>query len=78
MKLALFIEKIIKSHQNKKIIIVTHNGFYRALMTIVLNKEIEEMYKIEPLFNTGITEILFDENNNANILYTNSLKHLEK
>lgn len=74
----LFIEKIIKSHQNKKIIIVTHNGFYRALMTIIQNKEAEQIYKIEPLSNTGITEVIIDTNNTITLLYTNSIKHLEK
>lgn len=73
-----FIEKTLKYHQNKKIVVVTHNGFYRALISALQNQQISEMYKIEPLSNTGITEILFDENNNSNILNTNLTKHLEK
>ncbi|MFV2060013.1 MAG: histidine phosphatase family protein [Gammaproteobacteria bacterium] len=55
-------EKIIKTHKGERILIVTHAGVIRAIITHILKAELSSMYRIK-VFNAGITRIVHTKDN---------------
>lgn len=53
-----FYYNLKENFQNSKVLIVTHNGFYRALCVLLKNLEPTQIYSVEPLDNTAFTKIL--------------------
>lgn len=71
------LSKIHAQYFGKKVMLITHNGFYRALVSVLTKVDAKDLYTITPLSNTGVTEFILDHNLNATPLFINCTKHLD-
>jgi broad specificity phosphatase PhoE len=73
-----FINNITSKFENETVLLVAHNGINRALISILLEKNLEEMRELESLKNTSITIFEFNEEGKALLKLMNCIKHLEE
>lgn len=66
----------LKEHKNKTILLVTHGGFIRSLLSIFLNKPIQEMTDTE-LPNTCLSIVEVKSDHKFEVKLLGSVEHLE-
>ena len=71
-----FLDKIIHQHQNDNVLLIGHNGIDKALMAVITNQKVENMFEMENLKNTSINIYEIDEDENHKIHLFNCVKHL--
>ena len=74
-----FINFLLKKHANDKVLLVTHGGFKRFLIGVILGKKAEEVYReVEKIKNTGVTIFEIYEDKKHKIHVFNCDKHLRE
>jgi len=70
-------DEVYKKYQGKTAVFVSHGGTIRILLSLLLNKSIEELKKMDSLSNTSVSIFEIKEDNNHNLILFNCTKHLD-
>ncbi|MDP2750768.1 MAG: histidine phosphatase family protein [Nanoarchaeota archaeon] len=71
-----FLKKILAKHKGNTIVIVTHSAFIRMLLSIILEKSMEEAFELERQGNASVSIITF-EGRERKVHIINCTKHLD-
>ena len=69
------LDNIVQKNRGKRIALFTHGNFIRAAVTGILDADIIGFLSLE-IYQTSVTEIALDKNNDAKINYINAVSHL--
>jgi len=71
-----FLDKLLHSHKNETVLVVSHGGLVRALVCVIKNLPPQEIFNTDKLGNTSISIFEIEEDKNHKILLYNCNKHL--
>ena len=74
----LFIEKIMKTHDGKRVVVVTHGGLIRAFRTVFANKPASEYFSWEATKNTSVSRFELHHDKEHQALEMNNTDHLDQ
>lgn len=69
-------DEVFEKYPDKNVVFVSHGGLINILLSVLLNKSLEEIRKMGPPKNASLT-IIEIENNFLNLTLFNCCKHLE-
>lgn len=71
------LDKIVESHPNQTVAVVTHSTVIRALTAMFTYSTMDKVSRIAWCDNTSVQKVCVDENLNYSIEYSNDTSHLE-
>lgn len=73
----IILEKTYKDYKGKTVLFVAHGGIIRVLMSLLLNKSLEEIKKMDDYGNAAISIFIVKKNENHEVILINSKDHLK-
>ncbi len=71
-------DKIISENENKTIAVISHGCAIKTYQCYLLGKPLSYMSQLGWADNSSVSEIVFDENKNPDIIYLNDSSHLSE
>jgi len=71
-----FLAKIHKKHPKKNVLLVSHGGTGRALLTVIKKIPTRKVFEIPKMKNTAVYVIEIDEKSKGKVVLENCTKHL--
>lgn len=72
-----FIDLVMKRHEGKRVMAVTHGGLIRALRTVLAHKKASEYFSWDPIKNTSVCRVELHADGNHEVLEMNNIDHLD-
>ncbi len=71
------VDEAYKNYKNKNVVFVSHGGLINILMSLLLNKSLDEIKAMGHPENASISILEFKEDNNHNLILFNYNEHLK-
>ena len=72
-----FIDETYKKHKSETVMFVGHNGINNAMIAVILNKQADQINKLDRQLNTAVNIFDIEEDMNHKIHLLNCIKHLD-
>jgi broad specificity phosphatase PhoE len=72
-----FLYKVYHENKNKTVLLVTHGGIGRSLISVIFNKPADKIFEMDKIKNTAIYIFEIKEDLSGNVILENCTKHLE-
>ncbi len=73
----VILDKSYKQHKGQTVVFVSHGGLIKILISLLMNKPLEAIKKMEHPINTAVSIFEIKEDNNHEMIIINCGKHLE-
>lgn len=72
-----FLHQVLAKHRNDSVLLVGHSGINKAIISVILGNEPDDIKSLGKQYNTGISIFEIDEDKNHKIHLMNCIEHLE-